>query len=107
VPKKRYEFTRRTCYSSLVNTINKEDFIHRVIAGTMNTVSQTVIILSLLATYWCNGNSDSEIFQEESSHKSAYSNSKTVSRSSSYSVPGDVVSQPSVHYDGGKAGMLL
>jgi hypothetical protein len=106
VPKKRYECTGRACYSSLVNTVNKV-FIHRVIAGTMNTILQAVIILSLLATYWCNVNSDSENFQEESSLKSTYSNSKTVSRSSSYSVPGDVVTQSSVHYDGGKAWMLL
>lgn len=107
MPKKRYEYTRRECYSSLVNTINKKAFIHCVIAGTMNTILQTVIILSLLAAYWCNANSDSENFQEESALKSTYSNSKTVSRSSSYSVPGDVVTQSSVHYDGGKAWILL
>lgn len=73
----------------------------------MNTFLQAVIILSLLATYWCNGNSDTENFQEESTLKSSYSNSKSVSRSSSFSVPGDVVTQSSVNYDGGKAWMLL
>ncbi|XP_023719492.1 stromal interaction molecule homolog isoform X2 [Cryptotermes secundus] len=67
----------------------------------MNTFLQAVIILSLLTTYWCNGNSDTENFQEESTLKSSYSNSKSVSRSNSYSAPGDIVTQSSVHYDGG------
>jgi len=74
----------------------------------MHTVLQTVIISSLLATYWCNGNSDVDNFKEfpeERTPKSTYSSGKGVSRSSSYSALGEAVTQAPADYDAGKAQM--
>jgi len=76
----------------------------------MHTISQTVIILSLLATYWCNGNSDTENsqeFRQEKTVRPTYSSSNIASRSSSHSAVVDAVSQSSAHYDAGKVRMSL
>jgi hypothetical protein len=74
----------------------------------MHTILKTVIILYLLATYWCTGNSDTDKlpeFQEEKTVRPTYSSSNVVSRSSSHSSLGDAVSQSSAHFDAGKIGM--
>jgi len=74
----------------------------------MHTVLQAVIISSLLATYWCIGNSDvdnSKDFPEERTPRSTYSSGKVVSRSSSYPALGEAVTQAPAQYDAGKAQM--
>jgi hypothetical protein len=74
----------------------------------MHTILKTVIILSLLATYWRTGNSDTENvqeFQQEKTVRPTYSSSNVVSRSSSHSSQGDAVSQSSAHFDAGKVRM--
>lgn len=74
----------------------------------MHTVLQAVIISSLLATYWCNGNSDVDNFKEFAAERtpiSTYSSGKGVSRSSSYPALGEAVTQAPAHYDAGKAQM--
>lgn len=74
----------------------------------MHTISQTIVILSLLATYWCNGNSDVDNRQEirqERTYRPMYSSSNVMSRSSSHSVLADAVAHSthsSNHYDAGK-----
>lgn len=70
----------------------------------MHTVLQAVIILSLLATYWCNGNSDIDNFKEfpeVSTPRPTYSSGKDVSRSSSYPALGDAVTRAPAHYEAG------
>ncbi|XP_069679430.1 stromal interaction molecule homolog isoform X2 [Periplaneta americana] len=73
----------------------------------MHTISQTIVILSLLATYWCNGNSDVDNRQEirqERTYRPMYSSSNVMSRSSSHSVLADAVAHSthsSNHYDAG------
>ena len=65
----------------------------------MHTFSQTVIILSLLATYWCNGNVETEKINEirqERTFRPSYSSSNVVSKTGSHSSGGD-----SSHYNGG------
>jgi hypothetical protein len=72
----------------------------------MHTVLQAVMISFLFATYWCNGNSDIDNFNEfpeESTPRPTYSSGKDVSRSSSYSALGDAVTQAPAYYDAGKA----
>lgn len=71
----------------------------------MHTVLQAVIISSLLATSWCEGNSD--IDNEERTPRSTYSSGKGVSRSNSYPALGDAVTQAPASYDAGKAQMPL
>jgi stromal interaction molecule 1 len=81
----------------------QEKFYTCIIDGKMNTIFRAVIILSLLATYWCNGESNSEVFQAESTLKCTHFNCETQSRSTSYSVPGNVTYESSAHYDAGTA----
>lgn len=74
----------------------------------MHTVLQAVIISSLLASYWCNGNSDVDNFKEfpeESTPRSTYSSGRGVSRSSSNPAVEEAVTQAPAQYDAGKAEM--
>ncbi|XP_021927809.1 stromal interaction molecule homolog isoform X2 [Zootermopsis nevadensis] len=69
----------------------------------MHTILKTVIILSLLGTYWCTGNSDtgkSQEFQQEKTVRPTYSSSNVMSRSASQSNLGDI-SQSSGHFETG------
>lgn len=82
----------------------KRFFLQRAVAGTMHTILKTVIILSLLGTYWCTGNSDtgkSQEFQQEKTVRPTYSSSNVMSRSASQSNLGDI-SQSSGHSETGK-----